>query len=453
MFIEEGHAMKRTIPVILTMIIVLTACGGTAGGGNNAAPTVTPIPTAPAAALPTYTVQRGTVEEDLVFSGRWLPRDQTTLAFEVAGTVRGVYVQGGDTVTTGELLADFDTSDLENQLSNAKLSLNSAINKLQTGSTGSVQTVLNAQVSLANSRLSLESAQQNSPWTSLDNARIGLQQAQNTLDDAQRAYDDAISHPDSAASSVDSAYQRLRDAQIGLRTAQNAYYSAAQNFNAHTISVEQQQNAVVQNEMALQQALAGTGVDPDLLNAVQSAQLNVDQIQAKIDKSTLHSTLDGIVLEVTIKPGDNAAAFAPVITLAQPEPKEAVANLAFNDTQSLSVGMVGVCEVMNQPETAVQCVVRHIPLSSRDADQTVRVAATLQNLALGQLVQVTMPLQVRENVLWLPPAAIRTFQSRTFVVIQTPEGERVADVTLGLQTTDRVEIQSGVQEGDVVVGP
>jgi hypothetical protein len=159
------------------------------------------------------------------------------------------------------------------------------------------------------------------------------------------------------------------------------------------------------------------------------------------------------VLEVTIKPGDNAAAFATVITLALPEPKEAVANLAFNDTQSLSVGMVGVCEVMNQPQTAVQCVVRHIPLSSRDTDQTVRVAASLENLALGQLVQITMPLQVRDNVLWLPPAAIRTFQSRTFVVIQTPEGERVADVTLGLQTTDRVEIQSGVQEGDVIVGP
>jgi multidrug resistance efflux pump len=414
---------------------------------------VTPIPTAPAAALPTYTVQLGTVEEDLVFSGRWLPRDQMALAFEVAGTVRGVYVQGGDTVTTGELLADFDTSNLETQLANAQLSLNSAINKLQTGSTGSVQTVLNAQVSLANSRLSLQSAQENSPWTSLDNARIGLQQAQDTLNDAQRAYDDAISHPDSPASSVDSAYQRLRDAKIGLRTAQNQYFSAAQNFNTHVISVEQQQNAVVQNEMSLQQALAGTGVDPDLLNAVQSAQLNVDQIQASIDKSTLHAPFDGIVLEVTIKPGDNAAAFSPVITLALPEPKEVVANLAFNDTQSLSVGMVGVCEVMNQPQTAVQCVVRHIPLSSRDADQTVRVAATLQNLALGQLVQVTMPLQVRENVLWLPPAAIRTFQSRTFVVIQTPEGERVADVTLGLQTTDRVEIQSGVQEGDVVVGP
>jgi hypothetical protein len=74
-------------------------------------------------------------------------------------------------------------------------------------------------------------------------------------------------------------------------------------------------------------------------------------------------------------------------------------------------------------------------------------------MASGSLVEITMPLQVRQNVLWLPPAAVRTFQNRTFVVIQTPDGQQVADVEIGLRTPDRVEIISGVAEGDVVVGP
>jgi hypothetical protein len=64
-----------------------------------------------------------------------------------------------------------------------------------------------------------------------------------------------------------------------------------------------------------------------------------------------------------------------------------------------------------------------------------------------------MPLQVRENTLWLPPAAIRTFQNRTFVVLETPDGPRSIDVQIGLQTDDRVEILAGVEEGDVVQGP
>lgn len=434
----------------MTLIIALSACGSENPGG---APTDTPIPTAPAAARPTYTVQRGTVEETLEFSGRWLPRDQMQLGFEVAGTVRGVHVQRGDTVHTGDLLADFDTSELEAQLATARLDLDSAINRLETDSEGSAQSVLDAQFALAGSRLSLESTEGSSPWTSLESARIGLERAQNTLEDAQRAYDDTISHADSSPSAVDSAWQRVRDAEIGLREAQNSYYSAAQSFNSHLISVQQQENTVLRDEMALQDALSGTGADPDLVRAVQAAQLNIDQINTKIAKSSLRAPLDGVVLEVTIKPGDTAAAFTAVITLALPEPLEAIATLAFNDTQRLSVNMLGVCQEINRPETAVQCAVRRLPLSSRDADQTVRVGAALDDLALGQLVEITMPLQVREDVLWLPPAAIRTFQNRTFVVIETPDGQRVSDVQLGLQTGDRVEILSGVEEGAVVVGP
>jgi multidrug efflux pump subunit AcrA (membrane-fusion protein) len=64
-----------------------------------------------------------------------------------------------------------------------------------------------------------------------------------------------------------------------------------------------------------------------------------------------------------------------------------------------------------------------------------------------------MPLQVSKNVLWLPPAAVRTFQNRTFVLLQTPDGQKVVDVTVGLKTDDRWEIKSGVNEGDIVVGP
>ena len=86
------------------------------------------------------------------------------------------------------------------------------------------------------------------------------------------------------------------------------------------------------------------------------------------------------------------------------------------------------------------------------AAEIARIAATLPQVTEGQLIDVQMPLEVSHDVLWLPPAAIRTFQSRTFVVLQTPDGPRSVDVVLGLQTDDRVEIKSGVNEGDVVIG-
>lgn len=451
---RKMSALRLTYICLFWASLLIASCANNPvqDANDQTLPTITPIPTAPAAARPAYTVQRGTVQETLAFSGRWLPRDQMTLAFPIAGTVRQVNVRQGDTVNAGQLLADFQITDLEDQLASAELDLQRALASLESGTGGTVKSVTDAEIALANARLSLESTKGGSPWIALDNARISLEDSQRALNDAQRAYDEALSHPEQPASAVDSAYKALESARSNLRTAQNGYFSAAQSFNNHQISVQQQENAVLAAEIALENARSGAG-SPDDQQAVLSAQLRVDQIKADIARASLYAPIDAEVLEVIIKPGDNAEAFRTVITLALPEPKEVLANLSVNDTQRLSAGLVGKCQVINQPETAVGCVVRRLPLSSRDADQTTRIAAALESPTSGQLIEVEMPLQVREDVLWLPPTAIRTFQNRTFVVLQTPDGQRSVDVVIGLRTDERVEIISGVSEGDVVVGP
>src|SRR5690606_20701021 len=218
---------------------------------------------------------------------------------------------------------------------------------------------------------------------------------------------------------------------------------------------ETAENAQIRAEQDYQDALNGVGVSTDLIQAVRSAQLNVDQIKQDIARSTLLAPSDGVVLEVTIKPGDSVQAYTTVITIGQLDPKEIGVNLAYTDVARLNVGMGGACTPINRPDLAVECVVRRLPLSNRDVDQSVRVAATFyeDEAAFGALIDVTMALETRENVLWLPPEAIRTFQNRTFVVVQEADGQRVVDITLGLQTDERVEVASGLEEGHVVVAP
>ncbi len=441
----------------LGLMSFLAACGGVTppgGAQQQAAPTSTPIPTAPAVARPTYLVQRGDVQEILEFNGRWQPRDQTALSFPIAGTVRRVNVRRGDAVSAGQLLADYQIGSLEDQLASAKLDLETALANLETGDSSSVGTVADAEVALANAQLNLQKTKEGSPWPQVESARIALDNARQNLINAQRAFDEAISRPQQPASTTDQAYNALLSAQNQLRSAQASYDSAAQSFNNYKFSIASAENQVIQAQLNLEKARRG-GADPQKQQAVRAAQLRVDQIQGNINQSSLYAPSAGEVLEVTIKPGDQVQAFATVITIGRPEPKEAVASIAIGDAQKLSIGLVGICQVLNRPETAVQCVVRRIPTSARDADQTTRVAASLEDLKLptGQLIDIQMPLNVRRNVLWLPPAAVRTFQNRTFVVLQTPDGPRSADVTVGLRTTDRVEITAGVKEGDVVIGP
>ena len=447
---QQPNAVLCVLRAFVVLAFLLcAACAPTQA--QDTPPTSTPYPTVEALAPTTYTVQRGTVQETLTFQGRWLPRDRTPLAFETGGLVRRVNVQRGDAVTAGQLLADLDVTDLENQLETALLNLEGAQRALENSADGGINSVIDAEVQLANARLSLENLRASSPWTATQSALMGLEAARRDLENAQRAYDDLRSRPDSPAASVDQAYNAIISARDAVRTAELNYAAQSQQFAGHMNSIKQQENAVIQAELALERARAGGG-DADAVDAVRAAQLVVDQIRAEIARASLIAPVDGVVLEITIQPGAQAEAFKPVITVGQPQPLEAIANLAFADASRLSVERVGVCQVFNQPDTAVQCIVRRLPLTARDADQTTRVAATLPDVTAGQIIEIEMPLQVRENTLWLPPNAIRTFQNRTFVVLQTPDGQRRADVQIGLQTDDRVEILSGVSEGDVVVG-
>ncbi len=451
----QGPGFRGFGPAIIFGVfsLILAACSGSPSGSPaQNAPTSTPIPTVPAVARPTYVVQRGDVQNIDEFTGRWQPRDQELLAFQTSGTVRRVLVKTGDTVTKGELLADYQIDSLESQLASDQLNLQTALLTLQSGSSNTVTSVSDAEVNLANANVALQKTIQGNPWPSVESAKINLDGAQAGLLNAQRNYEDAVSRANNPASAVDSAYEGLVSAQNSLRSAQANYDSAAQNYQNYQFQIQSQKNNVIAAQLSLESARTGAS-NPTQQQTVIADQLKVNQDEAQIKQSSLYADFDGEVLDVQIKQGDAVHAYDTVMTIGRPEPKEAVANLAITEAQKLSIGMVGVCEVLNHPETAVQCVVRRVPLTSTDADQTTRIAASLEGLQTGQLIDIKMPLQVSHNVLWLPPSVVRTFQNRTFVVLQTPQGQRVADVTLGLQTTDRDEITAGVNEGDIVIAP
>ena len=108
----------------------------------------------------------------------------------------------------------------------------------------------------------------------------------------------------------------------------------------------------------------------------------------------------------------------------------------------------------NQPGQVFSGVVRRLPqvgaASTAAADKSVRV--TIENadgaMTEGDLARIAIVVARKPSALWLPPQAIRNFQGRRFVVVKDADGERRADVKLGIQSDDRVEVLSGVRPGD-----
>jgi RND family efflux transporter MFP subunit len=109
--------MRRSLWLFLVAIPFLLVIGCSSAAEPAAEPTPTPLPTA---VKPTFTVQRGDIVIKTSLSGRVVPVNSKPVSFAVDGNVGNVYVQVGDRVEEGQLLADLEVlKDLETEWAKA----------------------------------------------------------------------------------------------------------------------------------------------------------------------------------------------------------------------------------------------------------------------------------------------------------------------------------------------
>jgi RND family efflux transporter MFP subunit len=207
-----------------------------------------------------------------------------------------------------------------------------------------------------------------------------------------------------------------------------------------------------------------TGVQPQFAQAVAEAEMDLVDIQAQITDTQILAPFDGEVVAVYTSAGKAVEGFKPLLVVADPSELEVTAELRADEMRRLSEGQAVTAIPADYPGQELLGSIRSLPYpygsggsgSSLEAvDRVAHLAVDCGDLAVepGDLVRVTVVLEQKDNVLWLPPAAIRTFEGRRFVVLQEGAGQRRVDVTLGIESEDRVEIVEGLKEGEVVVGP
>jgi hypothetical protein len=168
------------------------------------------------------------------------------------------------------------------------------------------------------------------------------------------------------------------------------------------------------------------------------------------------------VLSIETAPGTRVTAFNTVIVFGDLNKLEARAELTTDQVRDLQVGQHVSLRQTNVPGggATFDGEVVQLPLglsgNVQDTDRSVHISfdADVQvELGVGMLVQAVLVARQADDALWLPPAAIQTFQSREFVIVQTPDGaQRRVDVVTGIHSDERVEIVSGLEEGQTVVG-
>lgn len=387
---------RGVMPVALGMALsgcALLPAGRSAEIAANE-PTPTPIPTSVIPIKPTYTVKVGEIMRERTFSGRVAPVVEEALFFRVSGRVRSVYVKRNDFVTAGQVIADLEIDDLERELTSTQLN---------------------------------------------------LERAQARLNAAERNLE-----------------FQIRRAQINLDIAMLQLMNLRTERPDDNFAISVQSKQVELAEIALEQL--NDGVDPLLVNDVKRAQLLVEKLESAIADGTISAPFDGQLLSVSLTSGRPVNAFDTVVSIADITDLEVKADLISDQMNDLEEGMVVEVSLVGRPGAILKGFVRRLPYpfgsggsgAVTEVDKSTRLtideSAQDAGYELGDLVQVRVQLEHKESVLWLPTQAIRVFDGRRFVVVQDEDVQRRVDVKLGIQTPDRVEVEEGLEEGQIVVG-
>lgn len=501
----------RKLVILSALIMLLTGCQSLfRTSAEEQATTPTPIPTPIVPDKPTYVVQQGDITKQVEFTGRISPVEEKSLYFKAGGYVKQVLVERNDQVHEGDLLAELEIDDLLKQMAQAEVSLNSAqlrlneaekslerqtsqaemgltiaearLNEAKTANSDAI-TQAETSLTIAQEQLTRLQARKADYDLQVLTARIGLAQAAESLADAQAEYQKALDRP-WEPDEVRTAYARaLRNAERSheIAWARYAQALAAQEVYQHDLSI--QELAIDQVEAQLAQLKRGVaplltidvqiaqeelewlkaGVDPVLVNDVNQAQLNLERLEAQVLDAQIVAPMDGEVLSLSAFPGRPAEAFKPVIVIADSSAIEVSADLTSSSLQDLVEEQEAVISLSSIPGRTWQGSIRRLPFPYgtgggtgrlEDVDESVRISVEgdLSELELGDLARVIIVLEEKQDVLWLPPAAIRTFQGRKFVIVQETDRQRRVDVQVGIDSQDRVEILEGLEKDQIIIG-
>lgn len=537
--------MMKRITVLLFFSFVLSALAacGSAPAAEQEAPTPTPLPPDPALERPTYTVERGAIDRILDINGRVTPVDLTQISFKREGRVNTVAFQRGDVVKQGDLIAELQQDEANDDLREAQDGIVQAQRDLVNAQKAHDKKVKQAELDVQQAQEDLTTVLpggENDPIRKAQEeliaaqreakdagdagsesktaAELGLQKATEGLQDQQKAYADAYWDNDWAQrygtdpknpTTVDpvtgkeipnkltkeqiEAYQTaLTQAERGLRDAERALENAKRDLEkarAGEITKNDDASKKVQEaQRKLDSLLQGKG-NRDVveaqrkveaaqlaleeaktesfnaeLKAVETAQRALEKAQKKVDDGRIVAPQNGELLALSISEGDTVTAFDPVVEIADPSNLEVAAELGAEQMKQLAEGQPAELSLLSRPDVILPAIIRQMPApygsggsgTVQEKDRTTRfklLDLKGQQIEAGvTIVKIKIVLEHKDNVLWLPPDAIRAFEGRRFVVVREGERERRVTIKTGIETEDKVEIVEGLEAGDVIVG-
>jgi multidrug efflux pump subunit AcrA (membrane-fusion protein) len=447
-------------------------------------------PESDAIAIPqTVEVTRGNVQQTVTAPGELVQTRQTVLGFDVTGKLKAIDLRPGNSVKAGQTLARLDATPFERaleeaqlrlslteaeyarQLADAEMAVQVAQLRLEQAQIDCTSQISQAEQALQTTRIRLVQAELQYP--DLTNIEIPLDQARADEAYARDEYKKALDRPWEPQSMRDSALRAWNAAQDTLAIAEADYQVALSNRAAKdqdlallALDVAQAQARLAdlrgrsdpfpaldlhKAQKALADLQAG-GIDPLL-------RLSAEKARADLDAATLIAHSDGVVLEVKVRVGEMVSAGMPLIVLASPGDVEVKASVIEEDAPLVASGQLVELFFDAAPDEMPFGVVARIVPQRIAGDRPLYPAYITpqgdlpDGLFPGMTVDASIIIEQRTDVLRLPRSLVRSRPDGTArVEVWTGQAIKVREITVGLRGDAYVEIVSGLQEGDRVIG-
>lgn len=456
---EKVRTMKK--PFILILILLLVAAGVAAaifirGRQSQADASENQV-------LRKTEVTRDVLNVTVIASGNLVADKKLALSFGTAGMVDDVVVEVGDYAEKGQVLARLDTSDFEQALEQAELSLEQAelnlailqepvdedeieLTELSIRDAANSINVADASQELAQAQAAREIriAKENR-----EDAREALENVLDTLDDY--GIPEAYAAPASAAAmeAAGNVGVTLAKAEYDIQQAQSQRLRAYESYQRAQSQREDLTDGPEQLEVERRQL------------QIEQAKLDILEAKANIEDALLTAPFDGTISQINLTEGKPATTELPALRILDASTFYVELTIDEIDIGRISVDQPAEITLDAYPDLTIKGKVDLIKSIPEEVGGViaypVRVIITEPTqvpLLDGMTASARLTVEQIENALLVPNWAVRTDQasSETYTYCYCIEGNEIKrkPIETGARNETFTQVVAGLEEGETV---
>jgi HlyD family secretion protein len=378
--------------------MLLTSCSKPAPKAEGEQEAPTPVTTDPAV--------RGAIDRLITADAVLYPINQANVTSKISAPMKRVLVNRGDHVRAGQLLAELESRDLAATANEGKEQYEQA--------QAAYQTTTGATIPEDKTK-----------------AQADVLAAAQGLDAAKKLYENRVQLQKEGAL----AQKLVDDAKVALVQAQSAFETAQRHL--------QLSNQVSQRETA-------RGAEAQM----RAAKAHYDNAAVQLGYAEIRSPIGGIVADRPVYAGEMAASGTSIISIVDVSQVIARANVPVKDAGTIRVGATAR---LTGPDGDIPAKVTVVSPSVDPNTTTVEVwvqaANPQEKLKPGGTVRVTIVAETIQNTIVVPASALLNSDEggQKVMVVGADSRAQERKVSVGVRQGNRLQIASGIQEGEQVV--